>query len=139
MRVSLSEPAQDDANAAIDWYIGQGAYIAADDFANALEQAFGLLSGFPHVGAQAAHNTRVLTLRSFPYSVFYRIQHNEIRVVAVALTVVGRGIGVGGGRWLRASEAVDFFRDQTSQIREPIAPVRIHRKCAVNLRRRILA
>ena len=77
MRVSLSELAQDDANAAIDWYIGQGAYIAADDFANALEQAFGLLSGFPHVGAQAAHNTRVLTLRSFPYSVFYRIQHNE--------------------------------------------------------------
>lgn len=84
MRVSLSELAQDDANAAIDWYIGEGAYIAADDFANALEQGFGLLSSFPYLGGQAAHNTRMLALRSFPYSVIYRIQNNEIRIVAVA-------------------------------------------------------
>lgn len=84
MQVRLSELARDDATAAIDWYVGEGAYTAADDFANALEQAFGLLSSFSYLGGLAAHNTRMLTLRSFPYSVIYRIQNNEIRVVAVA-------------------------------------------------------
>ncbi|MDO8596467.1 MAG: hypothetical protein Q7R45_07570 [Sulfuricaulis sp.] len=33
MRVSLSDEAQGDAVAAVDWYIGEGAFIAADDFA----------------------------------------------------------------------------------------------------------
>ena len=96
MRVSLSELAHDDANAAIDWYVGEGAYIAADDFADALEKAFGLLSNFPHLGGHAAHHTRMLALHSFPYSVIYRLQNNEIRIVAVAHH--SRRPGYWGGR-----------------------------------------
>ena len=84
MRVNLSGLAQDDADAAIDWYVGEGAYIAADDFANALEKAFELLSEHPYLGGQAPHHTRMLTLHSFPYSLIYRIQNNEIRIIAVA-------------------------------------------------------
>jgi hypothetical protein len=38
VRVSLSN-AQDNADAAVDWYIGEGAFTAADDFADELDQA----------------------------------------------------------------------------------------------------
>ena len=84
MRVSLSDEAQADANAAIDWYIGEGAHIAAEDFANTLDHVFGLLCDFPAIGEQARHDTRVLALHRFPYSLIYRIQRDEIRIVAVA-------------------------------------------------------
>jgi len=50
VQVSLSEEAQADADAAVDWYIGKDAYIAADDFADELDQALGLLSQFTKLG-----------------------------------------------------------------------------------------
>jgi hypothetical protein len=58
MRISLSDEAEADANAATDWYIGYGAFVA--------------------------DRTRMLTLYDFPYSLIYRIQGDEIRVIAVA-------------------------------------------------------
>ena len=84
MRVSLSDEAQGDADAAVDWYIGEGALIAADDFADELEQALGLLNRFPELGQASAGNTRTLSLHSFPYSLIYRLQADVIRVIAVA-------------------------------------------------------
>jgi toxin ParE1/3/4 len=84
MRVSLSNEAQIDADAAVDWYIGEGAFIAADDFADALDQVFDLLSQFPEMGEPGSLNTRTLTLHSFPYSLIYRLQSEAIRVIAVA-------------------------------------------------------
>ena len=84
MRVSLSEEAQTDANAAVDWYLAEGAYVAAEDFADTTDRAFALLRDFPFMGKQGAHDTRMLTLQNFPYSLFYRIQGDEIRVIAIA-------------------------------------------------------
>ena len=84
MRVSLSDEAQADANAATDWYIGDGAFVAAEDFANTLDQAYGLLCDFPSMGEQAIRDTRMLSLHRFPYSLIYRIQGDEIRVIAIA-------------------------------------------------------
>jgi len=84
MRLSLSDEAQADANAAADWYIAEGAFDAADDFANTLDQVFGLLCDYPFMGEQAAHDARLLTLNNFPYSLVYRIQGDEIRVIAIA-------------------------------------------------------
>jgi hypothetical protein len=37
MRVSLSNEAQGDADVAVDWYIGESAFIAASDFADVLD------------------------------------------------------------------------------------------------------
>lgn len=82
--VSLSSEAQADANAAVDWYVGKGAFIAADDFADELGRALGLLSQFTESGKTGAHNTRTLPLHSFPYSLIYRLQGDAIRVIAVA-------------------------------------------------------
>ena len=84
MRVSLSDEAQADADAAIDRYIGEGALIAADDFADELGQALGLLSRFPELGKTIARSTRTLPLHSFPYSLIYCLQVDVIRVIAVA-------------------------------------------------------
>lgn len=84
MQVSLSDEAQADADAAIDWYIGEGALIAAGDFADELDQALGLLSRFPELGRSRAGSTRTLALHSFPYSLIYLLQPNAIRVIAVA-------------------------------------------------------
>ena len=64
--VSLSTDAEADANAAVDWYIGEGALSAAEDFADAIDQALGLLSQFNKLGETGEHNTRTLSLYSFP-------------------------------------------------------------------------
>ena len=39
VRVSLSAEAQADADAVVDWYIGEGAFIAAEDFTEELDGA----------------------------------------------------------------------------------------------------
>ena len=84
MRVSLSDEAQADANAATDWYIGDGAFVAAEDFANTLDQAYGLLCDFPSMGEQAVHDTRILALHRYLYSVVYRADRDTVRIIAVA-------------------------------------------------------
>lgn len=84
MRVSLSDEAQADANAAVDWYTGEGAFIAADDFADEIDQALSILSQFPELGKTGTRNTRTLALHSFPYSLIYRLQVDVIRVLAIA-------------------------------------------------------
>lgn len=42
--VSFSGEAQADADAAVDWYIGEWVLIAVDDFVYEIEKALGLLS-----------------------------------------------------------------------------------------------
>jgi plasmid stabilization system protein ParE len=64
VQVSLSDEAQADADAAIGWYIGEGALVAADDFVNELDQALSLLGRFPEIGKTAARKTRTLSLHS---------------------------------------------------------------------------
>jgi plasmid stabilization system protein ParE len=84
MRVSLSDEAQGDADAAIDWYLQENAFAAVDDFADELEQALSMLSGFPNIGATGSYKTRIFTLHNFPYSLIYRVQPETVRVIAVA-------------------------------------------------------
>lgn len=83
-QISLSEEAQADADAAIDWYIGEGALVAADDFINEIERALGLLSQYPAMGEGGAHKARSFPLHGFPYSLIYRLQGDTVRVIAVA-------------------------------------------------------
>lgn len=84
MQVSLGDEAQADADAALDWYIGKGALIAADDFLDEIDQALGLLIRFPDLGETEIHSVRTLPLHGFPYSLIYRHQVDVIRVIAVA-------------------------------------------------------
>ena len=84
MQASLSDEAQADIEAAIDWYLGKGAFVATADLANELDRAIGLLTRFPALGRPIAHNARALSLHSFPYSLIYLLQTDAIRIIAVA-------------------------------------------------------
>jgi plasmid stabilization system protein ParE len=83
MLVSLSREAQADANEAIDWYVGEAAFLAADEFTNELDQALAMLTTFPPLGGKSAHNTRIVPLHNFPCSLIYRLQTDTIRVIAI--------------------------------------------------------
>jgi len=84
VRVSLSAEAQADADAVVDWYIGEGAFIAAEDFTEELDGAFDLLNQFAALGESGMHHTRSLPLHGFPYSLIYRLRDDTVRVIAVA-------------------------------------------------------
>ncbi|MDD4910729.1 MAG: type II toxin-antitoxin system RelE/ParE family toxin [Sideroxydans sp.] len=84
LRISLNEEAQADADSAIDWYISEGAFIAADDFINEIERALDLLKQFPALGGGGTHKVRSFPLHGFPYSLIYRVQGDIVRVIAVA-------------------------------------------------------
>lgn len=83
-RISLSEEAQADADSAIDWYIDEGAFVAADDFLNEIERAIGLLKQFPALGEGGMRKARSFPLHGFPYSLIYRLQGDTVRIIAVA-------------------------------------------------------
>lgn len=84
MRISLSDEALADFEAGTDWYLEELAFIAADDFADEIEHALSMLSGFPNIGIAGSYKTRIFTLQNFPYSLIYRVQPEYVRVVAVA-------------------------------------------------------
>ena len=71
------ERARQDIEAAIDFYLRQGAGTAALDFVEAIENAFGQISRQPGTGSpRYAHELSLPGLRSwrlsrFPYLVFY--------------------------------------------------------------------
>lgn len=81
---SLSCEAETDIGAAVDWYISEGAFTAANDFLDEVERAKNLLSMFSKVGETGTYNTRMLPLHKFPYSLIYRLQGDVARIIAVA-------------------------------------------------------
>jgi len=83
-RISLSDEAQADADSAIDWYIGESAFTAAEDFISEIERALGLLKQFPALGEGGMRKARSFPLHGFPYSLIYRLQGDTVRVIAVA-------------------------------------------------------
>lgn len=84
MRLVASAEALADAELAIDWYVEQGAWAAADGFHQELTAAFARLLASPALGTPAPEGTRVLPMHRFPYSLVYRIDGDEVRVIAVA-------------------------------------------------------
>jgi plasmid stabilization system protein ParE len=67
IRVSLSDEAQGDFEAAVEWYLEELAFAAADDFADEFDRALALLLQFPDLGVSGRHKTRLFTLQNFPY------------------------------------------------------------------------
>lgn len=84
MRISLSDEALADFEAATDWYLEELAFTAADDFADEFEHALALLQAFPELGVTSQYKTRAFTLPKFPYSLIYRVFPDHIRIIAVA-------------------------------------------------------
>lgn len=85
-RIVTTRRADEDIEAAVDHYVGEGAVDAALDFVAALEQASDLLARHPAVGStRFADDTdidelRALAVQKFPYVVFYTVDADAVRV-----------------------------------------------------------
>jgi len=84
MRISISVEAQADVQTALEWYLTESAFDAAEGFADEIERELNLLVTFPEAGHPVGRGARVLTLPKFPYSIIYRHTRDHLRVIAVA-------------------------------------------------------
>jgi plasmid stabilization system protein ParE len=84
MNVALSADALADVEQAADWYIDHDAWPAARDFHGELTRALARLTVEPGLGTPGPEGVRILPIHRFPYSLVYRYEGEEVRVLAVA-------------------------------------------------------
>ena len=66
------------------WYLADGGVAVAEQFEWAVQRALDILLVMPKVGQPSYGNTRIWTLKRFPYTLVYRVQGETIAVIAVA-------------------------------------------------------
>lgn len=84
MRVEVAAAALADAEQAADWYTDHDAWEAARDFHEELAKVLARIGAEPGLGTPAKGGVRMLPIHRFPYSLVYRMQGDEVRVIAVA-------------------------------------------------------
>lgn len=84
MRISFSEGALTEAQAAADYYRDEGASHAAARFLDQLDHVISILKQFPEIGVPGYPDTRSLPLNGFPFSVIYHLSGDTLRIIAVA-------------------------------------------------------
>ncbi len=96
MKLSFSEEALADLTQAADWYMDQGAWTAAVALQVEVGQALARVLDQPGLGTPGPEGTRVLPVHRFPVSLVYRVEGEDLRVIAVAAQ--RRRPGYWGGR-----------------------------------------
>lgn len=84
-RVTLHDEAAADYDAAFDWY-AQRSPVAALKFDAEVERAMREIARAPERWARGSHGTRRFLLRGFPFLLIYRLQRDNLQVLAVAHT-----------------------------------------------------
>jgi len=84
MIVSFSAEALDDARQLADWYIAQDAWNAVFDLHDELALAVQRVARTPALGTPGPLGTRLLPVHRFPVSLVYRLEGDDVRVIAVA-------------------------------------------------------
>ena len=84
MKVSLSDEALQDLIEATDWLIDAPAWAAVESLHTEVQQATQRLSRAPGLGTPGPEATRLLPIHRFPYSLVYRVDEDDVRVIAVA-------------------------------------------------------
>jgi toxin ParE1/3/4 len=69
---------------AVQWYLVEAGSTIAEHFDWAVDRALRLLVAMPNLGTRSYPGVRVWALKDFPYSVVYRVDANEIVVIAIA-------------------------------------------------------
>ena len=80
--VSLHAAAETEYEAALAWYL-TGSARAAARFEAAVEQAIRFVEAFPEACPLCDDRHRYCALRPFPYGLVYRVDGDQVRVVAV--------------------------------------------------------
>ncbi len=84
MRVSFTPEAAQEFSEAARWYLGEAGVNQARDFRNQVHRTLQLLSEHPAVGTPGRNRTRSLVVHRYPFSVVYRMQEDDLRIIAVA-------------------------------------------------------
>ncbi|HUG91950.1 MAG TPA: type II toxin-antitoxin system RelE/ParE family toxin, partial [Planctomycetaceae bacterium] len=80
--IVLRPEAQAEFNEASDWYEQQRLGLGVD-FVRCVQHALDLIEELPQMYAQVFEDVRQAPVRRFPYSVLYRVETDQIVVLAV--------------------------------------------------------
>lgn len=84
MTPSVSPEADRELNEGAVYYAREGGRELGLAFIAEFERSLNLLCLHPHIGAPWRNQRRRFSLRRFPYSLFYYLRDDELRVVAIA-------------------------------------------------------
>jgi plasmid stabilization system protein ParE len=80
--VVLRPEARAEFDDAFDWYEQQRPGLGVD-FVTQVQEAFDRISAAPEQYAQIFHDIRRVVVRRFPYSIFYKVESQQVVVLAV--------------------------------------------------------
>lgn len=84
MKVIFEPAARAEFAYAARWYAEQAGRFYATEFRNEVHRTLTLLCGHPGMGTPAKNNTRHMVVHRYPYSIVYRIDSDNLHVLAVA-------------------------------------------------------
>lgn len=83
MNYSFHDQATGDVAAAQDYYVQHAGEQVATRFMSELQRVFHLLLANPGFGAPIARQRRIFPLKGFPYSIVYRVDGDQLRILIV--------------------------------------------------------
>ena len=83
MRVEFHSAAEEELRAASTFYARRREGLG-QELADEVQSACELLAEYPTIGRKIDQIHRVIPLRRFPFSLFYRVQGSLIQIIAVA-------------------------------------------------------
>jgi toxin ParE1/3/4 len=84
MRASFNSEAVTEAEEATRWYRENGGAAPSLGFTQELKRVVDLAVQQPGIGGPGLHSTRRLHFKRFPYTLFFRIDGEFLRVLAIA-------------------------------------------------------
>ena len=95
MRVTIHPSAENDVSEAASFYRQRGSPLIASRFVNEFRRIVELIAAYPELGAPRARGLRGRTMAIFPYTVVYRQDNTEIRILVVKHDRRQSGFGAG--------------------------------------------
>lgn len=84
MTFIITERAQQEIDAAIDYYLENAGIEVARGFLVELNRLWDLIIQYPKIGTPTAEQRRIIRLNVYPYSVVYRVRENDLVILIVA-------------------------------------------------------
>ncbi len=84
MRVIYEPASYEELREAVAWYLKEAGQRQAEALNRDIDARLALLMQHPLSGTPNANNIRRMPLRVFPYTLYYRVEGDVIRIFAVA-------------------------------------------------------
>ena len=83
MKLTIHSDVEQDLHQAAVFYEREGSPLLAARFVAEFKRVVGLIVAHPEIGSPRAKGRRGLTMKVFPFTVVYRLQADEIRILVV--------------------------------------------------------